>query len=358
MKFTCAKEPLLKAVRAAESLLLTKNINKADLLIDASKDMTRIFSTDMDTSVIVNISTNISENGSMVVFGKKLSEILSTLSNDDIQLHATSDTLLKVKSLSKESKALFNLKGLPGKEYAQVPDIANDYVFKIDQKIIKNMIRKVITSASNDDTRYVLNGIMMNARKDNLKMVATDGRRLSLVSCPIKGPASEKNVIVSKRVLSEMEKMLGLEGECQIGISDNHIFLSFDNIYIVSRLIEGDFPDYQQVIPAAFEFEAVFTLADLYASVKRISLMANENYKRLNLVVKDKVAQFNSSDPDLGDAVDEIPILETSKSSDKEFEIAFNCFFLLDILKVVDSQEIVFRFNKNTNPALGKGKRE
>lgn len=352
MKLTCARETLLKAVRSAEALLMNKSINKADLLIDATTDMTRIFSTDMETSVIVNISANISENGSVAVFGKKLSEVLSSLTNDDISINVTAENQMKVKSLSKESKALFTLKGQPGKEFNQIPQITNDHVFSIEQRVMKNMIRKVITSSSNDDTRYVLNGVLFNASRDRLKMVATDGRRLSLISSQIKGPAQEQNVIVSKRVLSEMEKMLGTEGQCQIGISEKNIFLSFDNTYIVSRLIEGDFPDYKQVIPAAFDFEVTFEQQSLFNAVKGISLMANENYKRLNLSIKHKAAQFTSSDPEIGDAVDEIIVKDTTKQGDTDFDIAFNCFFLMDILKVIDSEQIVFKFNKNTNPAL------
>jgi DNA polymerase III subunit beta len=352
MKIICAKEPLLKAVRIAESLLLTKNINKADLVIDASSDITSVFSTDMDTSVIVHLNANISENGAVVVFGKKLSEIISNLPNEDIQFHTNAEHLLKIKSLNKDIKANFSLKGLSKDEYPQIPPFNNNHVFKIDQKDLKNMIRKVITSASNDDTRYVLNGVLFNIKREKIKMVATDGRRLSLISCPIKGLAEEKNVIVSKKVLNEIEKMLGTEGECQVGVTENQIFFRFDNINIVSRLVEGEFPDYQQVIPASFDFSVLFRKEELSTAVKRISLMVNENYKRLNIVLKEKTAVFSGTDPELGDANEEISIKEHSKKTEGEFEISFNSYFLSDVLKVVDGEDVLFQFNKNTNPAL------
>ncbi len=352
MKILCSKEPLLKAIRTAESLLLTKNINKADLVIDATSDILKIFSTDLDTSVIVHLNATIETNGSVVVFGKKINEIVSNLPNDDIQLSSSEDNLLKIKTLNKETKALFSLKGLSKEEYPEIPSINNKNIFKIEQKILKNMIKKVIFSASNDDTRYVLNGILINIKKEKIKMVATDGRRLSMISCSIEGLPEEKNIIVSKKVLGEIEKILTLEGECQIGVSDNQIFFKFDNITIISRLIEGEFPDYQQVIPASFEMEASFNKAEMTTAVKRISLMVNENYKRLSMTMKKNSVIFNATDPELGDGNEEINIKDISKKLTEDFAIAFNSYFLLDVLRIIDSDDVVFEFNKNTNPAM------
>ena len=353
MKLSIPNEPLLKAIRTAESFLFTKTLNKANLLIDASGDIVKIFATDLDTSVIINLNANIIENGSMVIFGKKLSDILSTLPNDDIEF-TTKDDSVHIKSLNKKTKAFFNLKILQKDEYPQMPEQKNDNVFKIDQKDLKNMIFKIISSASNDDTSYVLNGLLFNIKRDSLKMVATDGRRLSLISNDITGISEEKNIIVSKKVLFELEKMLGEEGECQIGLSENQIFFYFDNIYIISRLIEGDYPDYNQVIPSNFELDISFNTAFLSRSVRRISTLVSENYSRITFTFSNTAVIISSSDPDLGDATEEIPINSISKKIDNNFIIAFNAFFLADVLKVISNDVIVFRFNKNTNPTLIK----
>lgn len=353
MKIVCSKEPLLKAIRTAESLLLTKNINKADLVVDASGDMLRIYSTDLDTSVVVQLQATIENNGAVVVFGKKINEIVSNLPNDDIQLTSTDDNTMKIKTLNKETKALFTLKGLSKDDYPELPVVSNKNIFKMEQKVLKNMIRKVILSASNDDTRYVLNGILMNIRKDKMLMVATDGRRLSLINTQIEGLAEEKNVIVSKKVLSEIEKMLGTEGECQLGVTDNQIFFRFDNISIISRLIEGDFPDYQQVVPSSFEMEASFNTQEMMTAVKRISVMVTENFKRLTMTMNKKNSViFNATDPELGDAHEEIDIKGLSQKLSEDYSIAFNSFFLVDVLKVIDTEEVVIQLNKNTNPAV------
>lgn len=351
MKLSIPKEPLLKAIRTAESFLFIKNLNKADLLIDASSDITRIFATDKETSVIIKLNANITENGSMVIYGKKFNDILAALPNDDVELTAISETV-SIKSLNKNTKALFNLKILPKDEYPKMPEQKNDNIFKLKQSILKQMISKVISSASNDDTSYALNGILFNIKRDSLKLVATDGRRLSLITENIEGTPEEKNVIVSKKVLGELEKMLGEEGECQIGLSDNQIFFYFDNIYISSTLIEGDYPDYQQVIPNNFNLDISFNTAFLTRAVKRISTLLNENYTRITFSFNNETVSINSADPDLGDATEEIPIDSISKPLDENFIIGFNAFFLMDVLKVINNDTVLFRFNKNTNPAL------
>ncbi len=353
MKIVCSKDPLLKAIRTAESLLLTKNINKADLVIDATSDMLKIYSTDLDTSVVIQIQASIENNGAVVVFGKKINEIISNLPNDDIQLVATEDNTMKIKTMNKETKALFTLKGLSKDDYPELPVVSNKNIFKIEQKILKNMIKKVILSASNDDTRYVLNGILLNIKKDRMLMVATDGRRLSLINSAVEGLPEEKNVIVSKKVLGEIEKMLGTEGECQLGVTENQIFFRFDNISIISRLIDGEFPDYQQVVPSSTEMEVSFNSQEMMTAVRRISVMVTENFKKLTMTMNKKNSVvFNATDPDLGDANEEIDIKNISQKLSDDFVIAFNSFFLVDVLKVIDSEEVVFQFNKNTNPAV------
>jgi DNA polymerase-3 subunit beta len=352
MNIVCAKEPLLKAVRIAESLLLTKNINKADVLIDASSDTTRVLSTDLETSVMIELAASIEKNGSVVVFGKRLSDIISNLPNEDVQLTVSADNLLKIKSLSKGIKALFSLKGLAKSDFPVLPKISNDGVFKMEQKTLKTCIRKVILSASNDDMRYVLNGILFNVKRSKIRLVATDGRRLSVISAAVEGPAQEKNVIVSKKVLAEIEKMLGTEGECQVGIAENQVFFQFDNITVISRLIEGDFPDFQQVVPASHDLEVVFNKEELLTATKRVSLMVNENFKKLTITLDEQKAVFDSQDPEIGDAFEEVKIVARNKSLKENFVISFNCFFLMDVLKVVDTADIVFHFNKNVNPAV------
>jgi DNA polymerase-3 subunit beta len=352
MNITCSKDPLLKAVRTAESLLLAKNIGKANILLDASTDTPRVFSTDSETSVVVNLNAAIDQNGSVVVYGRKLSDILSSLPDKDVQLTVNADHLLKIKTTDKSVKALFSLKGLPRSDYAVLPKTGGDQVFRMAQKDLKNMIRKVIFSASSDDMRYVLNGILFGIKRKTLKLVATDGRRLSVVSKDIEGPAQEHNVIISKKVLSELERMLGNEGDCQVGVSENQAFFHFDNIHIISRLIEGDFPDYQQVIPPTHETTVEFKREELMDAVKRISLLVNENFKKITITIKDNKAVFDSADPEIGEAFEEVNLQSVQPALKEDFVISFNSHFLMDVLKVTDTDTLVFLFNKNVNPAV------
>jgi len=356
MNITCSKETLLKGIRIAESLLITKNIGKNNILLDASDDLLKIFATDSETSVIVNLKADISKNGSLAVFGKKIIDILSNLPEQDVIITSTEENILKIKSLEKSINALFSLKGIPKNEYATIPSIEEDAVFKIGQMDLKNMIRKVISSASNDDMRYVLNGILFSIKRKSLKLIATDGRRLSVITKDIEGPSKDENIIISKKVLSELEKLLGTEGECQIGFSSSKVFFHFDNIHIISRLIEGDFPDYQQVVPKTTEREVVFKKEELFNAVKRISLIVDEKYKKITITVKDNKAIFDSQDPDVGEAFEEINCVSVKPPFKEDFVISFNSFFLLDVLRVIETDEVVFLFNQNINPVIIKEK--
>lgn len=214
------------------------------------------------------------------------------------------------------------------------------------------MIRKTIFSVSTEETRYVLNGVYFEIKKDEMKMVATDGRRMAYITDSIKCPFEKKDVIVPHKVLAELEKNLQTEGVCKIGISENQIFFDFNNISLISRLIEGQFPDYENVIPKKHEMIVKFFTKKIQSGVERIALMASEKYNRVIFGFQKNKVILKSNDPVVGDATEEIDI----GYDYNDMELAFNSAFLIDMMRVADSEEINFYLSSPNTAAIIKEK--
>jgi DNA polymerase-3 subunit beta len=351
MKVTILKQKLLRYLIYADVVASSKTTIPvlSNILLDAEEDTLVIQSSNLETGIRVVEKAKVTEPGALAVNGKKIISIIRELPDDDVVLSTDEHNRLTVESASREINAKFVIAGVPKSEFPEVRTTPDSEYTRIRADEFKRMIRKVIFSISSDENKYSLTGVFLEKFDDGVNMVATDGKRLSLVTRrfsdldvqPDVFTMPSEGVIIPKIVLTELVKYQFETNSLQIGFSKNQIFFSYDNIHVVSNLIEGKFPDYKKIIPEERGrfFETDKTL--LFSAIKRVSILVDESYNQIKLAISRDKLVLSSKNPALGGAAEEIPV----QYAGEEIDIALNYLYLMDCLREISSNDVRVDFN-------------
>ncbi len=351
MKLIITQDKLLKSLQLAEDIISSRNTMSilSNFLLETTDKNLDIISTDLETTIKIHLDTKIEEKGAITVYAKKFTEVIRELPNDDIEINLDDEKYLKIQSKSKQTNAKFRIKGIPVDDYPVLPEVKKDKSITIPQNIFKLMIKKTIFSVSKDEIQGTISGIKLELKNKKLRLVATDARRLSLMDYRIDTDVEIPEVIIPQKVLSELLKILTDEGNVEISVSEKQIYFKIDNIELISRVIDGKFPDYNQVIPKTFEKKINLTTTRVFDAIKRISTMASEKQtSKIVMKFTNNNLEIIANDPDLGDARETIDIIYDLG----EFEIAFSSDFLVDAFKSIDTEKVIASFNANTSASL------
>ena len=352
MKIHCTKEDLSKGVQTIQSALSQRTTLPIllNFLMETENAQVKVVSTDLEMGVKHYMNAEVESDGSVTIPAKKFSDILHSLPDGkDIELSVDPNGKVHLKC----GKANFRIIGAPKSEYPVLPEFNKTGSFQIQAKLLGEMVKKTIFAASSDETRYVLNGVYWIAHKGELSMVATDGRRLAMVTR--KGIPADKDfkVIVPTKILGEFLRLLGSsedeEEKVLIGITENQIAFQFRQTTFLSRLIEGSFPNYETVIPSRKDIQVTVPTKDLTAITRRAALAAPERGGSVKYSLRKGLLHVAASTQNI-DFEDEIEI----SYKGEEFTIAFNPVFLLDFLKVVEADSVTLSFTTPVNPALAE----
>jgi DNA polymerase-3 subunit beta len=350
MNITITKQKLLKYLSYTDTIASSKSTVPvlSNVLIDVSDGNIFLCSSNLESGIKISDRVKASEEGALAVNGRKLLSIIRELPEDDVLFTSDENNRLTVRSKSKEINAEFTISGFPKEEFPNINTEPEEEYVALNPDRFKEMIRKVIFSVSNDENKYSLTGVFLEKNNGDISMVGTDGKRLSLVSKKQKdlGIPNEDfyvpydGVIIPRIVLIEVAKYQFEDEKLFMGFSKNQIFFKYDNINLVSNLIEGKFPDYKKIIPVDRErfFTAKRTL--MYNAVKRVSILVEESYNQIKLRVSKDRLLVSSQNPALGGAIEEIPI----EYDDEEIEIALNYIYLMDCLKEINSDTVKIDF--------------
>ncbi len=353
MKITATKEKLLKSIQLAEDIITSKNTISilSNILLETTENGLIITSTDLDVAIKSNIEAKIIEEGSITVFAKTFSDFIRALPNDDIEITVDNEKMVHIKSKNEQVKIDFNIIGIPKNDYPVLPKVEKENIFTIPQSVLKSLIRKTIFSVSKDEAGVAISGIKLELKDKRLRFASTDARRLSLMDYSVDTDINIENAIIPQKVLAELLKILTDEGNVDISVSSNQIYFKIDNIELVSKLIDGKFPDYTQVIPTNFEKKVVLYTKQFYNAVNRVSLLFKDKAKaKVTCKFNNNRLELLSIDPEIGNAKEEID----TPYDYEPYEIAFNSEFLLDAIKAIDTEKFVLGLNKNTEAALIK----
>jgi DNA polymerase-3 subunit beta len=290
--------------------------------------------------------------GKITISAKKLYEITKELPEKEISLLAKENCWVEIRC----GKALFNIVGLSADEFPYFPYPEKENFIGIKSNIIKEMIDKTYFSISNDETKYNLNGIYFKSEKmdddSRFSLIATDGHRLSMISKEIKYnniKELEKGVIFPKKGIYELKKISDEDdSEVKIGFMDNNAVIKKDKTIVIMRLVDGEFPDYNRVIPKQNEFKVEINRDNFLHSLRRISILSNDKSKGVKISLKLNNIEISSSNPEFGDAREELEV----KYSGPEISIGYNAKYIIDVLQSQNSEKIELNIKDNLSPGI------
>lgn len=352
MKFKIRKNILLKGLTLVQGVIEKKKTLPilANVLIEAENNIITLTATDLEIGIKSKYESEVIKSGKITVSAKKLFEIVKELSDEIIEIESKDNNWIELKC----GNAKFNIVALPPEEYPFINDVEGSANLVIDSKLIKSLIDKTFYSISTDESKYNLNGLFIHNIDNKLRVISTDGHRLSLFQTEIDASIVDKlntGVIIPRKGIIELKKITEDYSEnLDINFIDNNIIVNNEETTLIMRLIDGDFPDYNRVIPENLENYAVVESNIFLQTLKRISILANEKSRGINLNLSQDKLEISSSNPEFGDATDFIDI----EYNGPDISVGFNAKYLLDVMNTLNTGSIRFFINDNISPCLIK----
>jgi DNA polymerase-3 subunit beta len=338
MKFTLPKNKILSSVQNIMNAVPTRTTLPilSNLLLDASNSKLTLAATDLDVSVIETLSISSVKKGALTIPARTFYDILRELPECDIEIHITENRMEL-----KAERGNYKLSGIPAEEYPKLPSINVAKEIKLLGGDLLKMIRKTIFAVSTDETRPALNGVLWQTSGNHMQMVATDGHRLariSLKNTKLKG--LHEDIIIPPKALNLLTKLMGDE-EKEIGIifGENNIIFNMGDTILTSRLIEGPYPNFEQVIPKENGKKLVVNKEFLTGAVRRMSILANTLTHQVKFSLKKDEMELSSANFDLGGEARESLTCDYVGES---MDVGYNASYVLDILKQLDGDDVIF----------------
>ena len=344
MKFVFDRDAMIKEIAIAQEIITNKSPVSilSNILVIAENGTLTIKATDSTVKFTTNVPVDIEEEGRTTIFCDKFMSILSSLPSGDIEF-IQEDIGVTIKPISKKVK--FQLKSQASDKFPEIGSSENIPFFELSSKDFKEMIKETIFAVSDDRNRYFMTGVYFVKNGEILTMVATDGRRLSCVNKSAINVPDFQPAIIPTKILSTILKHAPEEGNIEVAVIDKSIFVKFGSMEFSSVLIDGQFPNYQKVIPENLTMSIQVNKADLDAALKRTTIMVDKKVSRIIFKISSGVLKLVSPDTELGNADEEIPC----RYDGQDISMALNFNYVTEPLKVIDSENVVFDFNINDN---------
>jgi len=349
MKFTISKEEFIKGLQLVQPIIASHTTVPVlfNVLITAEKDKIHLFATDLAVSMKCPLQAEVAKTGSCSFNAKMLFSIARELPQDNADFHVED----KNRAIIECGQSSYKLLGISADEFPAIPPLKVDNSFVIDQALFKDMLQKTVYASSDDESRLILNGVLMSVKGQKLLVVATDGRRLALVEKEVEIPADQKvDFVIPTKTIDQLIKILKDEGQVKISLTKNMASFEMENCTLISKLIEGVYPNYQQVIPNQCDERITVERESLLGALRRMAIMANERNPSIKMTISKNQLQIASSNSDIGEANEQIPV----KYGGKTISMAFNPNYLMDPLKSLASDDIAIEFTDELSPAVVK----
>src|ERR1700677_641305 len=314
MKVVLTRGDLLKGITTVQSAVASKNTMPIlpNVLLEARDKKLEFVATDLDMGIRCSVPAEIVDKGNITINAKKLSDIVRELPEAAVELEIDDSH----KIILTCQKSIFKVHGLPKDDFPILPEVKKDKVFKVKGSLLQEMIRKTIFAVSTDETRYVLNGVFFQVDGGKLRMVATDGHRLAFIEKKLENKSENKSsVIIPTKALNELTKVIsdlekGKEEDLVVEViaTDNQIKFVVEGVEIISRLIEGQFPNYEQVIPKESDKKIEASVSSLSAATRRVAILTSEKSNSIRYQAKNGKLTISSKTPDMGEAKEEIDV--------------------------------------------------
>lgn len=354
MKLTIAREQLVNGLQAVQNIVGSRTTLPilSNVLLQADNGRLGLTATDLDVTISVAVEAAIGAAGNTTLPARRLFSIVRELAAVELELEVDAKHCCSLVAGS----SFFKINGLAAEEFPPPQVFTNEPKLRLSEAKLKTMLRRTSFAVSNDETRYVLNGLFFSFREHKVTVVATDGRRLALTDEEVEiGPEAPADFIVPTKAINELTRLLQENGEVEIAMGENHIAFRLkaegrQDILVVSKRVEGTYPNYQQVIPRESKERIALVREELIQALRRAEIMTSDKSNSVKLNFGRNNLAITANAPEVGEARETMAI----NYKGHEFGIAFNPGFLLDALKALDEDEIYFELSDELSPGVVK----
>ena len=350
MEFVVRKNDLLRELQLFQGIVERKNTIPilANVLIDAKDNELHFLATDLEVALRSKCGASVGKPGALTLPAKKLYEIVKSLPETDIRV-SEDKSGVRIAADRFESR----MQTLPREDFPTLPHSAGTRPSTLARAALKEMVAKTQFAITGEDTRFFLNGALFVLRPDSMSLVATDGHRLALVTAKRDAPASkegeESRPILPKKTLGELSRLLNeTTGDITFEHGENHLFFEVGGRTLISRMIDGQFPAYERVIPKGNDKHIEFEHDRLTSAVKRVALLSNERSRSIKFQIDKGKVDVSSSSPELGEARETIPV----DYSGQPMQICFNAQYVLDFLSAVATDVVALDLKDEVSQAV------
>ena len=339
MRFTISREKLQEGLAAVTAAVPAKTTLPvlSNLLVETTERGIRFSATDLDIAVSTEVSADVETPGSITIPAKKLSEIARELPPSPVKVSASGEQRVTIEC----GRSKFKLLGLPRDEFPTFPTVRFNDSWRVKSGELQKLISHVAFAVSTEESRPILNGVLWELREDRMRMVATNGHRLSKMELPVvASSAPPGDLIVPPKALEQIKRLFPAEEELEIARGENHLGFRSPFTSVFTRLVEGPYPNYEQVIPKDNDRFCLCDKAALTSALKRMSVIASDQTHRIKMSFNTGMLKFSVTTPDLGEASDELPV----NYNGDQLDIGFNATYLLEILRYMPTEQVRLTF--------------
>ena len=350
MKIRCEKENLLTAVQIVQKATASKTTLPilTGILLSASDNSLELQATDYETGISMIIPAEVVESGKIVLSGKFFPEIIRKVAGQAIEITSlTQGNMVSVAS----DKVEFKVLSFPADEFPNIKRFESHNEFVIKDDVLKDLIRKTVFSCSTDESRPLFTGVLIEISSHGVSVVATNTHRLALKKCLLETGLTETRMIVPGKIMNEIARALSFDLPVDVKVQwlKNQVSFNFENVYVMSRLIEGQFPDYRKVIPSEFTSYCTVGADMLFEAVERVSLLAKDgDYNIIRMKFGRESIDLSGNNPDAGSATETLAV----SLEGEPIEIAFNAKYMLDVLRLAGSGQVRFNLKSALSPVM------
>ena len=351
MKFTIPRSTLQIGINAVQNTVPTRSTLPvlSNIMVEAEEDRIKLSATDLEVSISSSIGAEVAEKGTITIPAKKFADIVRELPEAEVSLQ-TEDEKMHINC----ERASFTLIGLPADEFPQLPSFESEKAVHWDGSILGDALRKTKFAVSTDETRYVLNGVFIEIKEGNAYLVATDGRRLAYIQKDIAAAdGQEFKGIVPIKAINELNRILGRvaeseESKVEVNLGENQINFIIGDTSLTSRLIEGQFPNYSQVIPEEYERNVKTNTQSIIHAIRRMSIFADEVASSVRINFGKEGMNITTNTPGVGEGSEDVEV----NMEGADISIAFSPSYVLDALKNIDTEEVNFQLTNELGPSV------
>jgi DNA polymerase-3 subunit beta len=354
MNLSIAKDQLIHGLQSVQNIVSTRTTLPilSNVLLKAGENKLEFTATDLDVTIVCSVEANVKKMGASTTPVKRFFSIIRELTSPEIELEVDEKNACSVRA----GASFYKINGLSADEFPPVHTLKDDKKITIPQEKFKGMLRKTSFAISTDESRYVLNGIFISLKEHKITMVATDGRRLALVDEEVDIPeTSQGEFIIPTKTVNELARLLGEKGDVEIRIGENQASFTLNDdkgfsVLVLSKLVEGNYPNYRQVIPTETKERIALPREEFLAATRRAQIMTSDKANSVKIAVSRNNLAITANSPDVGEARESLAI----NYKGKEMAIAFNPAYLIEPLNALTEDEVFLELIDELSPGVLK----